>query len=170
MSGDEEEDGPGTASGAEAVEPRPVATEPLGRWATDEFPWLPAWFGRRLPDRILGEAGHLFDHLKIEEGVEEGAFVVRVEIPGVDPDEDLDVSVDGGRLSIRAERSSRTERDEGGFRSEFRYGSFHRAVALPDGVDVDHIDAAYVDGILEIRVPLPEDGAIASRKVPIGRG
>ena len=159
------------AAGVEVVEPRPVSTEPPGRWAIDEFPWLPAWFGRRLPDRLLNEAGHLFDHLKIEEGVEDGTFVVRAEIPGVDPDQDVEVSVEAGRLSIRAERSSRTESEEGSFRSEFRYGSFQRVVALPDGVAVDDIDASYVDGILEIRVPLPEGGgARETKKVPIGRG
>lgn len=155
---------------ADVIEPAQQSNEPLARWATDEFPWLPSWFGRRLPDRIFGEAGQLFDHLKIEEFVDDDAFVVRAEIPGVDPDEDIDLSVEGGRLSIRAERSSRTESEGDGFRSEFRYGSFSRVLGLPDGVEVDDIDASYVDGILEVRIPMPDRQATEPKKVPIGRG
>ncbi len=170
MSDDQTTEQPEAAAEAEAVEPTRTMREPLARWAIDDFPWLPSWFGRRLPDRFLGEAGHFFDHLKIEEGAEDGAYVVRAEIPGVDPDDDIDVSVEGGRLSIRAERSSRTERDEEGFRSEFRYGSFSRVIALPEGVDVDDIEASYADGILRIRVPLPDAGPVEAKKVPIGRG
>ncbi len=154
----------------DSVETGPAPTEPLARWAAEEFPWLPSWFGRRLPDRLLGEAGHFFDQMKIEEYVEDGALLVRAEIPGVDPDEDIDISVEGGRLSIRAERSSRTETEGDGFRSEFRYGSFSRVIGLPEGVDADGIDASYVDGILEIKVPLPDGRAAETKKVPIGRG
>ncbi len=157
------------APAAEAVPSRWLTGDPLGRWMAEESPWWPAWFGRRLPERLFGEAGHFFDQMKIEEYVDDDAFVVRAEIPGVDPDEDIDIAVEGGRLSIRAERSSKTESEGEGFRSEFRYGSFSRVLTLPEGVEVDDIDATYVDGILEIRIPLPDEGERQATKIPIGR-
>ncbi len=71
-------------------------------------------------------------------------------------DNDLEITVHNGLLTIEAERKE--EETEGG-RSEFRYGSFARTVALPSGAREDGIDAEYDNGILTVRVPLskPED-------------
>lgn len=155
----------------EVAEPTPGRPgDPWDRWSQAEPAWWPSWVGRRLPDRFFGDVGALFEQIKIEEYVEDDRLVVRAEIPGVDPDEDIEISVDRDRLTIRAERSSKVEDATDGYRSEFRYGSFSRVVGLPDGVDDDLIEANYADGILEVTIPLVADQQRPATKVPIGRG
>ncbi|MGY4541331.1 HSP20 family molecular chaperone IbpA [Arthrobacter sp. UYNi723] len=60
--------------------------------------------------------------------------------------------------------------DKEGYRSEFPYGTFSRTVSLLSAIDPGEVKASYTDGILEIRVPLPEQGTPENRKVPISRG
>lgn len=79
--------------------------------------------------------------------------VIRLELPGIDVNNDVDVTVDKGRLVIRGER--RDEKNEQGAQflvRELRYGSFLREFALPDGVTAEHIDASYDQGMLEVVV------------------
>jgi HSP20 family protein len=79
--------------------------------------------------------------------------------------------VTNGVLRVRAERQDRSEnKDNGGYRSEFRYGVFVRDVPLPDGVKQDDIKASYSDGILEIGVPMPKNQQEATKKIPVSRG
>lgn len=118
----------------------------------------PSWFGR------LGipESWQQFldaEAIKVEEYRDGDEVVIRAEIPGVDPNKDVDVTVQDGMLCIHAERSqesSTAEGDEGErehYRSEFRYGSFTRVVPLPAGVTEAEVSATYRDGILEVRAP-----------------
>jgi HSP20 family molecular chaperone IbpA len=78
---------------------------------------------------------------------------LRAELPGIDPEKDVEITVDDGVLTVKAER--REEKKEGG-RSEFRYGSFARSVTLPAGADEENVAASYRDGILEVRTPIKE--------------
>ena len=94
--------------------------------------------------------------IKVEQFVDGTTLVVRAEVPGIDPDKDVDVSVSEGMLHIRAEREEKTEhKSKDGYRSEFRYGSFSRSVALPPGAKEEDITATYKDGVLEVRAPAP---------------
>jgi HSP20 family protein len=134
--------------------------------------WLPEWFGRpfgfaeRLPEMFnLGGA----EMIRVEEFDTDGVHVVRAELPGVDPDKDVDITVDHGMLDIRAERTERSEEEQEGRRhTEFRYGAFRRRLPLPAGADEGSVEATYRDGILEIRVPVPADKRGAAR-IPIAR-
>lgn len=108
--------------------------------------------------------------LRVEEFVDDGAQVVRVELPGVDPDEDVDISVVNGVLRISARREEREEhKEKDSYRSEFRYGSFVREVALPEGCREEDVTATYTDGVLEVRAPVGEVAAPAPKRVPITR-
>lgn len=89
--------------------------------------------------------------IRVEDRVEEDKYVLRAELPGLDPANDIKVSVQDGQLTIEAERSE--EKQEGG-RSEFAYGSFSRTVTLPAGADEDQVEASYTKGILEVTVAL----------------
>jgi HSP20 family protein len=91
--------------------------------------------------------------IRVEDEVKEGSYVLRAEIPGVDPARDVDITVRNGVLTIKAERS---EKQESNGRSEFSYGSFVRAVTLPAGADEDGIKAGYDKGILTVSVPVTE--------------
>jgi len=88
-----------------------------------------------------------------DELTKDGRYEVRAEIPGVDPAKDVDITVHDGRLTIKAER---TEKSESGGRSEFSYGSFERTVTLPQGADEDDIKATYDKGILTVSVGVSE--------------
>lgn len=79
-------------------------------------------------------------------------LIVRAELPGIDP-KDLDVSVSGNQLVLRGEKKETSEIEEKGFHQcETRYGSFHRTVPLPEGVDTENIDAQYANGVLTLRL------------------
>ena len=95
--------------------------------------------------------------MRMEEFVEGDTLVVRAELPGVDPDKDVEITVSDDVLTIAAERrEEKTEGEEGkpGYRSEFRYGSYRRSVSLPAGVSADAVTATYQNGILEVRAPI----------------
>ena len=78
-------------------------------------------------------------------------------MPGIDPDQDVDVSVSEGMLHIAVERQETSEhKSKAGYRSEFRYGRSARSIALPAGAKEEDITATYKDGVLEVRAPAPE--------------
>lgn len=81
-------------------------------------------------------------------------IVVRLEIPGIDPEKDVTVTFEEGELVIRGERRRHEElKDEDYYRMEADYGTFLRRIPVPDGVDERKIVAEYIDGVLEIRMP-----------------
>jgi HSP20 family protein len=93
--------------------------------------------------------------IRVEEFQDHDHYVIRAEVPGVDPDKDIDVTVNGSilRLSITRRRQESSE-DRHGWRSEFSYGSFARTVSLPSAAAMKDIHATYANGVLEVRVPL----------------
>jgi HSP20 family protein len=108
--------------------------------------------------------------LRVEELVQDDNLVVRAELPGIDPEKDVDISVVNGALVIRAEKQEKSEeKDNDSYRSEFHYGSFVREIALPAGVEESQIAATYRDGVLEVRVPMGEGIEPAKVKIPISR-
>ncbi len=124
------------------------------RWADQFGARLPGLFGNRFPE-LWGAGREIGGVIKIEETSDAEGITIRGEIPGIDPDEDLEITVDNGRLHISAERRQRTEeKTHGGFRTEFKYGSFRRTCSLPAGAVSEDISATYDDGILEIKIPV----------------
>lgn len=85
-----------------------------------------------------------------EEGDE---VVVRVELPGVKP-EDANIWITDDRLTVRAERRQEKRVEQKGyFHTERQYGSFQRVVPLPTAVDADNANARFENGVLEVRAP-----------------
>jgi len=83
--------------------------------------------------------------------------VYAFDLPGI-PEDAITIEVKDETLTVSAEREKTQETDENGFyRFERRYGTFARAVGLPQGIDQDHIAARYENGVLEVRVPKPEE-------------
>ena len=109
--------------------------------------------------------------MRVEEFVDGGMLVIRAELPDIDPDKDVELSLSDGMLTISAHREERVEKpEEGSFRSEFRYGSFTRTLSVPEGVTDEDVTATYKDGILEIRTPLPTETKPDVTKIPVTRG
>lgn len=101
--------------------------------------------------------------MRIEDEVTKDHYELRAEIPGIDPANDVQITVADGQLTVKAERSERTDTTA---RSEFSYGSFLRTVTLPAEADEDNITAGYERGILTVRVPLSENPA-GARQIEI---
>lgn len=89
--------------------------------------------------------------VRIEEFGDDEKYVVRAELPGLDPAKDIKVEVASGMLTISA---TRQQEEHDSARSEFHYGTLTRRVLLPDGADEKAVVAKYTAGILEVTVPI----------------
>jgi HSP20 family protein len=93
--------------------------------------------------------------------------VYAFDLPGI-PESDISIEVKDDTLTVSAERGRTEESSDNGFyRFERRYGTFARAVGLPQGVDQEQISARYDNGVLEIRVPKPEQAV--PRKIELSK-
>jgi HSP20 family protein len=93
------------------------------------------------------------------------AYVVHVEVPGVDP-KDVEISIEDGRLEISGEKSAeQSEEHQGWFRVERSHGAFRRAVELPGAVDTGKVKAEASNGVLTITLPKHEEAK--ARKISV---
>jgi HSP20 family protein len=96
-------------------------------------------------------------YLPVNEYYRDGSLVIRAELPAIDPDKDVDITMTDGMLHIKAERRQEEKVEQDRYlRREIHYGSFERTLALPEGVTEADVTATYKDGILEIVVPPAE--------------
>jgi HSP20 family protein len=112
------------------------------------------------------------DVISVDEYRDGQTLVVRAELAGIDPEKDVQLTVDQGMLRIDAERRVEKDTEDKGYtRHELRYGRFSRTLPLPEGATESDITATYKDGILEVRVPLPEPpSATPPKKIEITKG
>ncbi len=95
-------------------------------------------------------------------------LVFRADLPGIDP-KNVELYVEGNRLTIRGERKEEHKEKEGGRRlREVRYGRFERVLALPAAIDPETVQARYEHGVLEVTVKAPRE--LTGKKVPIATG
>ena len=143
------------------------------------------------PSRELERLRHEFDDLLERFGFDRGPFkewqstslrpaiesyvdgdklTVRVELPGIDP-KDVDIKVAGGVLTVKGSREEKHETKKADFfQREFRYGSFERAITLPDGIKAEDLKATYHDGVLELTAPMPKEALPKAVKIQIQSG
>ena len=96
----------------------------------------------------------------------EAELVYAFDLPGID-EKDVSIEAQDDTLTVTAKREKTIEESGDRFvRFERRYGTFSRAVGLPTGVDDSKIVAAYVNGVLEVRVPKPVEAK--PRKIAVG--
>jgi HSP20 family protein len=96
----------------------------------------------------------------------EDHFVLKADLPGLG-DDDVTIEVQDGTLTISGERKSEHEkREKGWYRLERSFGRFSRSLTLPEGVDADKIQASFDKGVLEVRIPKPEERK--PRRISIG--
>jgi HSP20 family protein len=94
-------------------------------------------------------------------------YRLTAELPGM-TDKDVEVTLANGTLTLKGEKKEEKEqRDEGFYLSERRYGSFHRALRLPDDVDAAKITANLSNGVLTVTMPKAADAAAKHRKIDI---
>lgn len=124
----------------------------MPRFVGDLFEWFDT--------EPLSRAGHM---IRIEDRLTENEYLVRAELPGCDPQKDIQVAVDHGVLTIKCEREEQKQEHD---RTEFRYGLLQRIIRLPGNAVDQKIAAKYDKGVLEVKVPLAEHKA-TGRQVPI---
>jgi HSP20 family protein len=104
--------------------------------------------------------------IHVEEFHDDGTLVVRADLPGIDPEKDVELTVADGMLHIEAERREEEKKEGKGYlRQELRYGALSRTLPLPEGVSQSDIKATYKAGTLEIRIPEPKQEP--AKKIPI---
>ena len=111
-------------------------------------------------DRLLAEFGDREREWTPAADVvrEDDKVVVRVDVPGIKPDE-MEIQADNGMLTISGKHEeTKEEKDKQYLRRERRVGSFSRTMPLPEGVDAEQIEAKTHDGVLEVTIPLPAQG------------
>ena len=125
--------------------------------------WLPDSSGSRIGFPSL--AGLRPSHLiRLEDEMTDGHYLLRAQLPGIDPAKDVDITVRDSRLTIKAERTEQTKTKG---RSEFSYGSFVRSITLPAGANEDDIKATYDKGILTVDVAVPGRPAAAEKHIAV---
>jgi HSP20 family protein len=83
-------------------------------------------------------------------------FVLRADLPGMS-EEDVSIELEDTTLTVSGRRKAEhEERSEGAYRVERAFGSFSRSLTLPQGVDPEAVTASFDKGVLEVRVPKPE--------------
>ena len=127
-----------------------------------------AWPSFRWPSfrtRPISEAAAWYPEIDVFE--KDNRLVTKVDLPGMKKD-DVKVEVTDGQLAISGER--KREAEEKGkefYRCEREYGSFYRAVPLPEGTRIEDVKATFSDGVLEVSVPLPAQPEAKVRKIEI---
>ena len=149
--------------------PRRPTRDPfaLVRQEFDRFFNEPEWPAFRFP--ALGKWRGLEGawNPEIEVFKKDNRLVTRIDLPGLKKEE-VKVEVTDGHLAISGERKrEEEEKNEQFYRCEREYGSFYRAVPLPEGVKLEDVKATFADGVLEVSVPLPAKPEAKVRKVEI---
>jgi HSP20 family protein len=130
------------------------------RWADTAWPF-------RRPAFRAKEATDAAWYPEIDVFEKENRLVTKVDLPGLKK-EDVGVAITDGHLAIFGERKTDTEENKEGFyRCERQYGTFYRAVPLPEGVTFDEVKATFADGVLEVSVPLPVKEEAKAPKVEV---
>ena len=96
------------------------------------------------------------------------SFVLRADLPGLS-EEDIKIEFEDGTLTVSGERKAEHEsKSEGYYRVERAFGSFSRSLTLPQGTDPEAVTASFDRGVLEVRIPKPEQRK--PRRIEIGGG
>ena len=93
--------------------------------------------------------------------------VIEAELPGMKK-EDVDVSISNGTLTVKAERREEKEKNRRGFYSLARSWSvFEKTIPLPDGIDIDHVEASFKRGVLRVILPKTDGARERIRQIPV---
>jgi HSP20 family protein len=98
----------------------------------------------------------------------EEQFVLRADLPGLDAG-DVQIEIEDGVLTVSGERREQHEiKKDGFYRLERQSGAFRRSLTLPRGVDASAITAGFDKGVLEVRIPKPEEAKPRRVEVTVG--
>ncbi len=99
---------------------------------------------------------------------DDSSLVLRADLPGISED-DVEIEVKDRVLTVSGERKAEEKKEgEGYYRVERSFGSFSRSLTLPEGVEAEQVEAAFDNGVLEVRIPRPKEQK--PHRVEIGKG
>lgn len=128
------------------------------------FPYLDTDWRFEFPRHVREE---VVFRPSVDVEVVDGDLLVTAELPGMKA-EDVDVSLDADILTISGEKREEREVDEDNrYMRERIFGTFERKIALPEGVTPDSVNAMFENGVLTVRVQLPEDRTDEPRRIPV---
>lgn len=114
---------------------------------------------------LFGSAEPTTDVSETENEVE-----VSIELPGID-EKDVEVTISEDMLTVRGEkRAEKEEKKKGYYLSERSFGSFHRVIPLPHGLDTDKAEARFKKGVLTVRLPKTEDAKSRMKRIEVKSG
>ena len=120
-------------------------------------------FAQRLTRRAFGQS----TVMPLDVVRRDGDVLLRFDVPGIDP-ESIDVTVDGGVLSVSVKRAEERAENDKFFVRERTMGTFTRRLYLSKNLNADAVEAAYNNGVLEVRIPVLEQAK--PRKVEVRQG
>ena len=129
------------------------------------LPWN--WRKNDVPVRreCMFESIGMFPRIDVRESDKE--TVIEAELPGMKK-EDIEVSISNGALTIKAERREEKEKNRRGFYSLARsFSVFERTIPLPDGIDIDHVEASFKGGVLRVILPRTDGARERIRQIPV---
>lgn len=118
--------------------------------------------------RMMGEGREFPIRPSIDIVRKNGDLILTAELPGIDPEKDVEITVDGDVLSIKGEKMEEKEISEDDrYMHERSYGKFQRRISLPGGVSPDKVTAGYDNGVLTVHVSLPKEKEEVHRTIPV---
>lgn len=128
------------------------------------------WPNLYAPFRGLGQKlSNLFSPAS-DASSDEGAYRIRVELPGV-PEDAIELTVEDGLLTVSGEKTeTREDKGDTWYFSEREFGSFRRSFRLPADADAEKAEAHMVDGVLQVVVPRKAADAARGKRIAVKKG
>lgn len=141
--------------------------DPIGNdWLVSD-PFRDEFFGGRRSGMGMDLSRAVAPLMSVDMMENDDSYEVMADLPGVSP-EDVDISIDGNQLVMKAERKHRSEKNTGTFhRLERSYGSVQRRVQIPQNADIDNASTQFQNGVLSITFPKLEQQPSKARKLMI---
>ena len=97
----------------------------------------------------------------------EKEYRITAELPGME-EKDVEILLTGNSLTLKGEKKEeKEEKGKSFYHVERSYGSFHRTVPLPEGIDLKKVDADFKNGVLTVKLPKTVEAKTKSKKIPI---
>ena len=125
------------------------------------------WHGFPAPAWTAGIGAPFETMSPVELSETDEEIEISAELPGMSED-DIDVTMSADMLKIKGQKTSeRDEKRQAYHITERSYGAVHRTIPLPSGLDLDHVDATFKDGVLKVRIPKTEEARSEIKRIAV---
>ncbi len=151
----------------EVLAPDDDPTFALTRGMSDMVHQLFRQFDERLPHPLFRAHAGTGVMPSVDVAESDNEVVVTADLPGLD-EKELNVSLDEHFLTLRGERKEEREKKGKNYHQvERSYGAFHRSIALPEGIDRDHVEATFKKGVLQVKIAKKPGTSHPVRRIPV---